>query len=61
MTPLDGITVVSLMLSLHRLIETETPAGTVMSFLPPGNNNNYEPKVGPAPAVGEHSRAILAE
>ena len=28
---------------------------------PPGNNNSYEPDIGPIPAVGEHTENILRE
>lgn len=45
--------------ALHRLIETETPAGPVKSFLPPGNNSSYQPSLGPVPALGEHTDEIL--
>lgn len=47
--------------SLNRIVETHTPAGIVKSFTPPGNNSSYESTLGPVPAVGEHTREILAE
>lgn len=47
--------------ALGRLVETETPQGSVMSFLPPGNNSDYKPSLGPVPAVGEHTSEILAD
>lgn len=45
--------------ALKRIVETETPAGTVKSFLPPGNNNQFQPTLNAVPDVGEHSREIL--
>tara|TARA_B110000444_G_scaffold245527_1_gene266116 strand:+ start:295 stop:1482 length:1188 start_codon:yes stop_codon:yes gene_type:complete len=47
--------------ALKRIIDTETPKGTVKSFKPPGNNSNYEPNLGPVPALGEHTEEILAD
>lgn len=47
--------------SLNRIVETDTPAGVVKSFKPPGNNNSYSPTLGAVPDVGEHTRKILAE
>lgn len=47
--------------ALNRLINTETPNGTIKSFLPPGNNNSYQPKLGPVPALGQHTDEILRE
>lgn len=45
--------------ALKRIVETETPAGTVKSFLPPSNNNQFQPSLSAVPDVGEHSRDIL--
>lgn len=47
--------------ALKRLIETETPKGTIKSFRPPGNNSSYAPSLGPVPALGEHTSKILAD
>ena len=47
--------------ALNRLIDTETPQGTIKSFKPPGNNSSYEPSLGPVPALGEHTIEILSE
>jgi len=47
--------------ALNRLIDTDTPQGTVKSFKPPGNNSSYEPSLGPVPALGEHTAQILAD
>jgi itaconate CoA-transferase len=47
--------------ALKRMVETETPAGTVKSFLPPGNNNQFQPSLNAVPDIGEHSREILQE
>ncbi len=47
--------------ALNRLIETETPQGPIKSFKPPGNNSSFEPSLGPVPALGEHTVAILTD
>ena len=47
--------------ALQRITEVDTPAGTVASFKPPGNNSSFEPNLGPVPALGEHTREILAD
>lgn len=47
--------------ALNRFIDTETPGGTVKSFKPPGNNSDYEPNLGPVPALGEHTEEILTD
>ena len=47
--------------ALGRIVETETPAGTVKSFLPPGNNSSYAATLGAVPGLGEHTSGILAE
>ena len=49
------------LLALNRLIDTETPQGTVKSFKPPGNNSSYGASLGPVPALGEHTVDILAD
>ena len=47
--------------AIQRIIEVDTPAGSVSGFKPPGNNSSFEPSLGPVPSVGEHTREILAE
>lgn len=47
--------------ALNRLIDTDTPKGTIKSFKPPGNNSSFEPTLGPVPALGEHTTQILAD
>ncbi|WP_019546191.1 CaiB/BaiF CoA transferase family protein [Streptomyces sulphureus] len=39
----------------------ETPAGPVESVLPPITFGDVEARMGPVPALGEHTRAVLAE
>ena len=36
-----------------------TPVGEVPALLPPGRNNQYDYRMDPVPAVGEHTEAIL--
>jgi itaconate CoA-transferase len=38
-----------------------TPAGEIPALLPPGRNNSFDYRMGPVPAVGEHTDAILRE
>jgi crotonobetainyl-CoA:carnitine CoA-transferase CaiB-like acyl-CoA transferase len=38
-----------------------TPGGPVRALLPPATLGGFEPRMGPVPAVGEHTGAILAE
>lgn len=46
--------------ALKRIVEVNTPAGAVKTFLPPGNNNQFDPHLDPVPAIGEHNQEILA-
>ncbi|MFF7061573.1 CoA transferase [Pseudomonas sp. NPDC008258] len=39
----------------------DTAAGSVPSLLPPATSNAYAPRMGPVPALGQHSESILAE
>jgi itaconate CoA-transferase len=41
--------------------EIASPAGPLQALLPPATMEGVEPRMGPVPAVGEHTRAILAE
>lgn len=47
--------------ALKRIVEIETPQGTVLNFKPPGNNSSFEAKLGPVPDLGQHTRQILTE
>lgn len=47
--------------ALKRIVETETENGEVDTFLPPGNNSDYQSTLGPVPSLGQHSKAILKE
>jgi itaconate CoA-transferase len=38
-----------------------SPAGDLLALLPPGANSAFDYRMGPVPAVGEHSEAILRE
>ncbi|TFZ05573.1 CoA transferase [Ramlibacter henchirensis] len=38
-----------------------TPAGPIPALLPPGRNSSFDYRMGPVPAVGEHTEAILRE
>jgi itaconate CoA-transferase len=45
----------------ERWHEIGTSAGPVPALLPPGTPNGFEPRMGPVPALGEHTDAILGE
>ena len=38
-----------------------SPAGDIPAMLPPGRNNAFDYRMGPVPAVGQHTEAILRE
>lgn len=44
-----------------RWAEVGTPGGAVDMLKPPFNLSGFEPRMDPIPALGEHTRAILAE
>ena len=41
--------------------EVDTPGGPIRALLPPITFAGLEPRMGPVPAVGEHTAAVLAE
>ncbi|WP_233236545.1 CaiB/BaiF CoA-transferase family protein [Bordetella sp. LUAb4] len=41
--------------------DVDTPAGVIPALLPPGRQSAFSPRMGPIPAVGQHTQAILAE
>ena len=45
----------------ERWREVGTPLGTIPALLPPGLPSTAEPRMGPVPALGEHTDAILRE
>jgi len=45
----------------NRWCEIGSPAGPLQALLPPATLAGVEPRMGPIPAVGEHTRVILAE
>ncbi len=40
--------------------DVQTPGGAIRALLPPASLRGVEPQMGPVPAVGEHTAAILA-
>jgi len=44
-----------------RWTEVATPGGTVPALWPPGMPAEFEPRMDPVPALGEHTESILAE
>jgi itaconate CoA-transferase len=45
----------------RRWVEVDTPAGRVPSLVPPGISPDAAPRMDAVPALGQHTRAILAE
>jgi itaconate CoA-transferase len=45
----------------NRWREVDSPAGTIPALLPPVTFPAFEARMGPVPAIGEHTEAILAE
>jgi itaconate CoA-transferase len=44
-----------------RWAKVGSPGGELDMLKPPFNLSGFEPRMGPVPALGEHTRAILAE
>ncbi|MHB1122592.1 MAG: CaiB/BaiF CoA transferase family protein [Ramlibacter sp.] len=44
-----------------RWTQIDSPAGPLQALLPPGMNRGDDPQMGPVPALGEHTDAILGE
>ncbi|HEY9530899.1 MAG TPA: CaiB/BaiF CoA-transferase family protein [Burkholderiales bacterium] len=44
-----------------RWAEVGSPAGAIQALKPPANIDGMEPRMGPIPALGEHTEALLAE
>ncbi len=44
-----------------RWVKVASPAGKIDALKPPFNLSGFEPRMDPLPALGEHTRAILAE
>lgn len=47
--------------ALNRFTEIGTPNGKVRSLLPPGQNSDFEPRLGDVPDLGQHTDSILGE
>jgi crotonobetainyl-CoA:carnitine CoA-transferase CaiB-like acyl-CoA transferase len=45
----------------HRWRYVDSPAGDIPAMLPPGLNDQYDYRMDPVPAVGQHSEHILEE
>jgi crotonobetainyl-CoA:carnitine CoA-transferase CaiB-like acyl-CoA transferase len=45
----------------NRWTQVDSPAGPVPALKPPGVNASFDYRMGPIPAVGEHTQAILRE
>jgi itaconate CoA-transferase len=44
-----------------RQVEVMTPVGAIKAMLPPGVPDDFEPRMDPIPAIGQHTDAILRE
>ncbi len=47
--------------ALRRFVDIDTPNGQVKSLRPPANNSHFDTALGPVPALGQHTHAILTE
>ncbi len=45
----------------NRWVEVDTPNGKILAMRPPGMPDEFNARMDPIPAVGEHTEAILAE
>jgi len=45
----------------NRWTEVGSPVGALPALIPPATNNQFEARMDPIPAIGEHTRAILKE
>ena len=45
----------------NRWTEVDSPVGALPALIPPATNNQFEARMDPIPAIGEHTRAILKE
>lgn len=45
----------------HRWAQVDSPVGTIDALLPPHNLKNAPSRMGPVPALGQHTAEILAE
>ncbi len=45
----------------HRWAQADSPAGPIRALIPPHNLQDSPPRMGRVPALGEHTREILAE
>ena len=45
----------------ERWSKVPSPGGSIDALKPPFNLSGFEPRMGPVPAVGEHTRAVLTE
>jgi len=45
----------------ERWVSVASPAGPIPALLPPGANDQFDYRMDPIPAVGEHTETILAE
>ena len=45
----------------RRQVEVDSPVGSVKAMLPPGVPEDFEPRMDPIPAIGQHTDAILTE
>jgi len=45
----------------QRFVEVDSPVGPIKALLPPGAPEGFDVQLGPIPAIGQHTDAILAE
>jgi itaconate CoA-transferase len=45
----------------NRWTEVDSPVGALPALIPPASNNQFEARMDPIPAIGQHTHAILKE
>jgi len=45
----------------HRWVDVDSPVGVIPALIPPHNLEHSATRMGPVPALGEHTQEILAE
>jgi itaconate CoA-transferase len=45
----------------NRWTEVQSPVGLLPALLPPATSNQFDARMDPIPAIGEHTKAILKE
>lgn len=61
MNDMQGVWAHPQLMARDRWTDIDTPVGPLKALLPPGMNREDDPLMGPVPALGQHTDAILGE